>query len=251
MKKLKNLGVASCFILLLLSCKTVGLPGAHQVYPNRIIDSAIAAEPHYIKEIAPYKRQLDSIMKQPLTYAKEDFTKEGYSSNEGNLLADLVLNFAEKYAKEKNIPAPEFCLLNIGGVRTIIPKGTVTVENIFEVAPFENEIVFIQLDGNQVKAMFDYLEKEKKGHPLAGARIVYKKDRLHSAEIGGKPFDAGKKYWIVTIDYLMNGGDRMDFFTRSKKNVITQLKLRNVLIEQMKQYKTLPGSKEERLIFEN
>ncbi|MDR1877906.1 MAG: 5'-nucleotidase C-terminal domain-containing protein, partial [Flavobacteriaceae bacterium] len=198
MKTVKNLSLISSCILLILGCKTVNLTEVQHIYPNQVIDSTLTADSNYIKEIAPYKNRLDSIMNQPITYAKEDFTKEGYSSNEGNLLADLLLDFSKKYA----IPAPDFCLLNIGGVRTIIPKGTVTVGNIFEVAPFENEIAFVRLDASQMKEMFDYLGKEKKGHPLAGIKIAYKKGKLHSVEIGGKPFDPNKKYWVVTIDYL-------------------------------------------------
>ncbi|MDR2122347.1 MAG: 5'-nucleotidase C-terminal domain-containing protein [Flavobacteriaceae bacterium] len=250
MKTVRRLSIISCFIAL-LSCKTINLTESHKAYPNQIIDSGLIAEPAYVKEITPYKKQLDSIMKQPLSYAKEDFTKEGFSSNEGNLLADLVLDFSKKYAKEKNIPAPEFCLLNIGGVRTIIPKGTVTVGNMFEVSPFENALVFVSLDGSQIEELVDYLNKEKKGHPLAGIKITYKKDQPHSIEIEGVPFDPNKKYQVVTIDYLMNGGDKMIFFAKSKDAVVTGLRLRDVLIEQMKQYKVLPDSKDERLIFEN
>jgi hypothetical protein len=49
----------------------------------------------------------------------------------------------------------------------------------------------------------------------------------------------------------MNGGDQMDFFTKSKEAVVSRLKLRDVLIEQMRAYKVLPDKREERLIFED
>ncbi len=251
MKTLKNLALLGSLILLLFSCKTAQLQETHTLYPNKVIDSSLSDAPAYVKEIEPYKKRIDSIMDSPVTYAKEDFTKTGYSSNEGNLLADLTLDFAKKYAQQNKITEPEFCLLNIGGVRTIIPKGTVTVGTIFEVSPFENELVFVRLNGSQMNQMFEYLVKEKKGHPLAGAKIVYKNNRLYSAEIGGKPFDPAKNYWVVTIDYLMNGGDRMDFFTQSDQTVVLGVKLRDMLIEQMGKYIVLPDSPGERLIFTN
>lgn len=239
-------------LLILINCKTSKIKKeVYQLHLNKEITDSIIADSQYIKYIYPYKKQLDSILKQPISYAKEDFTKIGYSSNEGNLLADLLLEYAKKYAEKNSIAIPDFCLLNIGGIRTSIPKGVVTVQNIFEVAPFENEMVYIQLNGNQMEEMFNYLGKEKKGHPLAGIKIIYKNDKFHSAYIAGKDFDPDKNYWIVTIDYLMNGGDRMYFLTRSKSIEVTHQKLRDILIEQIKQYKVLPDSKNERLIFQN
>ncbi|MXO33036.1 hypothetical protein GFV01_08100 [Apibacter sp. B2912] len=238
-------------LLLLIHCKTNKVKEVYQIHLNKKITDSIKSDSQIINFIYPYKKQLDSIMNQPISYANVDFTKAGYSSNEGNLLADLVLEYAKKYTKTNNKPEPDFCLLNSGGIRTIIPRGVVTVENIFEVSPFENEMVLLQLEGSRMKEMFDYLRIEKKGHPLAGIKLVYKKDKLISAQIEGKNFDPTKKYWVVTIDYLMNGGDRMNFFMKSDAQEITHLKLRDILLEQVKNYKVLPDIKDQRLVFED
>lgn len=251
MKKLKNIILVSFLLLLLINCKTAKIKEAYKIYPNEEINVSIKSDSQYVKYISPYKQQIDSVMNQPVSFAEEDFTKTGYSSNEGNLLADLVLDFSKKYTQENKLAVPQFCLLNIGGIRTIIPQGVVTVGNIFEVAPFENELVFIQLDGNQMNEMFEYLKNEKLGHPLAGIKILYKNDKLFSTEIDGIPFDLNKKYWVVTLDYLLTGGDRMYFFTKSDQVIIPHIKLRNVLLEQMKKYKTLPENKEQRLQFQD
>ena len=249
MKKLYIFLILAASILL-SSCYIVPTSTACKTYPNTVIDSTFAANPEISAEINPYKKQLDSIMHRSITYAEQDFTKDGYSSSEGNLLADLSLNFAKDYASKNNLPAPDFCLLNIGGVRIIIPKGTVTTETIFEVMPFENELVFVQLDGVQMNALFDYLLEVKKGHPLSGIKIVYKDDKLYSADIEGKPFNPDQKYWIATNDYLMNGGDRMSFFTHASDSYNTHVKLRDMIINQMSKYTVLPYRTDERLIFE-
>lgn len=250
MKKINYIFFISFLLLLIISCKTAVLNEDYQLYPNKEINDSIKPDSLYIKIISPYKQQLDSIMSQPLSYANIDFTKEGFSSNEGNLLADLVLDFSKKYTKENKLPMPDFCLLNIGGIRTIIPQGVITVGNIYEVAPFENELVFIQLDETQMSEMFEYLRKEKLGHPLAGINVVYKKDKFFSAEIEGVPYNKNKKYWVVTLDYLLTGGDRMYFFTKSDQVTLPHIKLREVLLEQIKKYKILPESKDQRLIFQ-
>ena len=251
MKKIQKLILFCILIVFIINCKTTKSIGIFKAYLNQEINDSIKSDSQYIQYIYPYKKQMDSIMNQPISYAKVDFTKTGYSSNEGNLLADLVLDYAKIYAKKNSIPDPDFCLLNIGGIRSIIPKGVVTVENIFEVAPFENELVYIQLDDSQMKEMFDYIRTEKKGHPLAGIKLIYKNDQLYTAKIGGNDFDNTKKYWVVTIDYLMNGGDRMNFFVKSDSKKITHLKLRDILLEQVKKYKELPELTDQRLIYED
>ena len=252
MKIIKNISLFSYFMIVLVSCGTTHLEVADKkIYPNTSINSFFPEASRYVEEISPYKKQIDSIMSQVISYANIDFTKEGYSSTEGNLLADFILDFSRKYAREGKMEEPQICLINIGGVRNIIPKGKVTVGTVFEVAPFENALVFVELNGTQMNEMFDYLGKEKKGHPLAGIKIVYQQNQLKSVEIQEKPFDPKKTYWVATIDYLLNGGDGMDFFEKSKNVVIPDVKLRDLLLEQIKQYKILPENKEERLIFKN
>lgn len=250
MKKLFLLSGLLSFILI-TSCGTSNpLSETHKTYPNQIIDSSLKEDPNFTEVINPYKNQLGSIMKQKISYASEDFTKEGYSSTIGNLFADLTLNCSREYAKKNNIEAPDFCLLNIGGIRTILPKGDVLVEQIYEIMPFENEMIFAQLNGKQMKDFFAYLLKEKKGHPLAGIKIEYDNNMLTSVTINGKAFDENKSYWVVTNDYLFIGGDDMKFFTNAK-GVMTGEKLRDIFINEMKKYPTLPIAKDQRLIFNN
>ncbi|MDR3273333.1 MAG: 5'-nucleotidase C-terminal domain-containing protein [Flavobacteriaceae bacterium] len=250
MKKL-NLFLTALFSLLLVGCYIAPMSETHKIYANAVIDSTFVPKPEISAEINPYKKQLDSIMNQPITFAEQDFDKSGFSGSEGNLIADLSLSFAKDFARKNNLPVPDFCLMNIGGVRTIIPKGVVTTETVFEVLPFENTLYFAQLDGIQMKALFDYLVREKKGHPLSGIKVVYKDNQLYSAEIEGKPFNPDQKYWVATNDYLFNGGDRMSFFTHASNSYDTQVKLRDMIINQMSKYKILPYNTDERLIFEN
>ncbi|MGM5630093.1 5'-nucleotidase [Apibacter raozihei] len=251
MKVIRKLSLYTFFTLFLIGCKTSVTHEFHKTYLNSVIDDEIQENKELARKIEPYKHQIDSIMSQHVTYANEDYTKSGYSSNEGNLLADLILDYSKKYANKHNLSLPDFCLLNLGGVRTIIPKGEVTVGSVFEVAPFENEVVFVQMNGILMQEMFEYLQKEKVGHPLAGIKIVYNQNQTLVAEIAGKPFDKNKTYWVATNDYLMTGGDRMYFFTKSEHKIIPKIILRDALIEEMSTYKTLPNSNEIRLQFQN
>ncbi|MBK7667363.1 MAG: 5'-nucleotidase C-terminal domain-containing protein [Sphingobacteriaceae bacterium] len=83
--------------------------------------------------------------------AKSDssLTKDGFESSLGN----FVLMATEEFI---NINKPEIagnCVLfiNRGGLRNNLPMGEITKGNIFEVMPFDNEIVILTLSGQKLK----------------------------------------------------------------------------------------------------
>lgn len=55
----------------------------------------------------------------------------------GNFVCDLTFDRARNQAKN----TPDFCILNKGGLRTPVLKGPITRGKLFELMPFENEIV--------------------------------------------------------------------------------------------------------------
>ena len=71
------------------------------------------------------------------------------------------------------------------------------------------------------------------------------------AKINGKEISKNKIYSVATTDYLLNGGDKMDFFKKSKENTILDYKLRNILIDYFKQIDTLSFQTDNRFIIRN
>ena len=64
----------------------------------------------------------------------------------------------------KNI---DIVLLNNGGIRSIISKGNISEKTAFELMPFENSIVVLELKWHyQLIKMIDYLRKVKLQHPI-------------------------------------------------------------------------------------
>jgi len=69
---------------------------------------------------------------------------------------------------------------------------------------------------------------------------------LTAIEIQGKKFDENKNYWVLTHDYLQHGGDNMSFFTDPLSLYVAAYKVRDALIENLKQLDTLKGSLDNR-----
>jgi len=191
--------------------------------------------------IKPYREHIDKDLGSVLAYAPQTLDKSGeWQTTIGNLMADAALEYGNKVFATREKNKIDFCLLNFGGIRSIIPKGNVTTRTAFEIMPFENSLIVAALKGEQVKEMLAYIISEKKAHPVAGITFTIAKDNTaKNIMIQGKPFDADKTYYVVTSDYLVNGGDNMNFFKKNTGTFDLDYKLRNVLIDYFKDVDTL------------
>ena len=179
-------------------------------------------------ELAPYKMQLSKIMDEVLAYSQKTMMKDNPEGLLGDFSADAVFKKAKEYCKDSC--KVDFCLLNNGGLRNPLPKGNITRGNIFQLMPFENEMIFITMKGEDIKELFDFIAN-KGGMPVAGMKMKIKNNMASDVTIGDKPFDITKSYTVVTSDYLAGGGDNMLFFAKAIKKKTIGKKLRDAIIE--------------------
>ena len=183
--------------------------------------------------IYPYKSVLDKEMNEVLIVSTEDAIKGQPESTLGNLVADISLIETNKVLAAKGEPLADVCMLNNGGLRTSLPKGDITVGKIFELMPFENEIVVLTMTGEKMAGMFYYIAKSN-GMPLAGATLTIEDEKPTNILINGKPLDLTKTYRVATSDYLAGGGDKMRFFAQPIASESINTKLRDALINYMR-----------------
>ena len=166
-------------------------------------------------------------------------------------MADVTLqrgNLVFKAREKKDI---NICILNSGGIRSILPKGNVTTRTAFEIMPFENSLVVIALKGEQIFELVDYFIVTQKPHPLSGITFTISKDKTpKNILVQGKPIEKETVYYVATNDYLSNGGDNMNFFNKKKKKYDLDYKLRNVLIDYFKEVDTIPVIRDVRITVE-
>jgi 2',3'-cyclic-nucleotide 2'-phosphodiesterase (5'-nucleotidase family) len=181
-------------------------------------------------QIAPYKARLDSSMNEVLNTSElimERSTPEGHL---GNFVADLCIEITKQLGNEV-----DFCLLNNGGLRVPLPKGDITRGKLFELMPFENELVILTLNKEGMSDMFKYIGSQE-GIPISKElQITYKNWSFYSATISGETYDSTKTYKVVTSDYLARGGDKMDFFSKNTNSENINIKLRDAIISYTEQ----------------
>ena len=200
--------------------------------------------------INPYREHIDADLSSVLAYSPETLDKSGstWQSPLGNLLADVTLQAGNKVFQLREKKSVDICLLNSGGIRSILPKGNVTARTAFEIMPFENSLVVISLKGEQIQELVDYFIATKKAHPIAGITFtIQKNNSAKNIVIQGKPLDLAAIYNVATNDYLANGGDNMNFFKKGIQKYDLEYKLRNILIDYFKEVDTIPVIKDIRI----
>jgi len=210
-------------------------------------------DPQIENYIKPYREHINKDLDSVLAYCPETLDKSNgkWQTTIGNLMADVTLrrgNTVFMAREKKNI---DLCILNHGGIRSILPKGNVTARTAFEIMPFENSLVVIALKGEQIFEMVDYFIATKKPHPLSGITFTIGKGNVSkNILVQGKPVENETIYYVATNDYLSNGGDNMDFFKKGTQKFDLDYKLRNILIDYFKEVDTIPVIKDVRISVE-
>ncbi|WDF47903.1 5'-nucleotidase C-terminal domain-containing protein [Chryseobacterium sp. KACC 21268] len=236
--------------LLLVGCKTpLNIANIH-TEKNIYITDQLPSDKAMDAIIQPYKHELEGKMNTKISHTNVELTKSGDNSNLGNLLADYTFEGADEWAKKNNIPPVDAAVINIGGIRTIIPKGDILTKQIYEVMPFENEIVIIKINGKEVEGLFDYYLKTQKNNPVSHLVIETENAGISRKLINGKTIDPNKTYYIATSDYLALGGDSMFFFAKGE-TISTGLKMRDLFLEKFKQNPEIVTPDDVRLIFKD
>jgi 2',3'-cyclic-nucleotide 2'-phosphodiesterase (5'-nucleotidase family) len=215
------------------------------------IDSTFAENPAYKKRIAPYKNKMITEINTVISYAPQNINRyDGkLQSSLGNLLADLCYERTNVIFKERTGKEIDFSMFNYGGIRASISKGTVTNKNPFELMPFENSLVVVELSGKKVAELVDYFIKNKSAHPLSkNIELLINTDKSYQLKINNQKFDLTKNYFVLTSDYLQSGGDKMDFFKNPISLFKTDYKMRHAIIDEFKSLDTLRTSLDNRVI---
>ncbi|MDC1374499.1 5'-nucleotidase C-terminal domain-containing protein [Polaribacter sp.] len=217
------------------------------------IDSAFNEKAAYKKLIAPYKNKMIAEINSVISYAPKNINRyDGkMQSSLGNLLADLCYERANIIFKERTGKEIDFSMFNYGGIRASISKGAVTNKNPFELMPFENNLVVVELSGKKIMELVDYFIKNKSAHPLSkNIELLINTDASYQLKINNQKFDPTENYFVLTSDYLQSGGDNMDFFKNPISLFKTDYKMRHAIIDEFKSLDTLRASVDNRLILQ-
>lgn len=138
---------------------------------------------------------------------------------------DIQQIIAEAFLQQgKTFFGADISFQNGGGVREDVGLGDVTVGKIYNVLPFKNTLVRLDMTGIEVKATLEdaidgvIAQNNTGSYPYTGGlrwNVDFTKDkgqRLNQIQVRNasgqyENLDLSKTYKVITIDFLANGGD--------------------------------------------
>ena len=249
LKHLSYLLWATCLIFV-VACSPQSQHEAGVFDTNFSIDSCLdqqaLKDTAFINMISLYKTGIDSQMNQIVSVSSEALMSGKPESLLSNYIADAMLEIGNQYCFENHLShGVDLSIINNGGLRTSLPKGTITTGKMFELLPFENKLVIIGMKGADLKNVLRYLAA-KKGEGVSGIKMGIKDGKAVDVKIGGEKLDLNKIYHIISIDYLVNGGDGMNSFDKRENFRHMHMKLREAIIAHAKTlYQSGTGIKSE------
>ncbi len=188
------------------------------------VDKNIADDPAVTQKLAELARPLDELKKQVIGSTTVDLdgaraTVRNQESNLGNMVADAMLWSTRQ-------DRTQIAIANGGGIRTSINSGDISYSQVLEALPFGNRLVQVDLTGADLLAALENGISDIKADPEesggrfpqvagikfsadltkpAGSRVT--EVLIGSRTSGYTPLDKAAVYRLVTLDFILDGGD--------------------------------------------
>lgn len=224
----------------------------YQVFPvdDRLSDEASAdvsemLEP-YLLEL---NQQLD--LSKIIGYAPRPIlrynNRGGGDSGLGNLVADAM--------RTRRRVEAEFSVTNTLGMRDNFYQGPITLEEMYNVFPFENTLTVMYLSSTEVQELVNYITERSASRgcqaqaQVSGLRFKMNcgqvldnlrnpqqyQDPGEDIRVNGEPLASGTTYKLATNDYIANGGSGFEVLKRNTTKLETDVSMRDALIDHMQQ----------------
>jgi 2',3'-cyclic-nucleotide 2'-phosphodiesterase (5'-nucleotidase family) len=124
---------------------------------------------------------------------------------------------------------------NSGGIRADLPKGPVTLRDIFNIMPFDNAVLTLRMKGRAIRDILEHALGGSIGMiQVSGISFRYKADapngrRVKQVWVGDEPLKERRLYSVSAVDFLVQGGDGYSAFDSARDRVHTGVLLRDVL----------------------
>lgn len=151
-----------------------------------------------------------------------------------NWASDAIFKMAKKYYSGR----VDMAVTNKGGLRCEIPQGDVTLRTIFELMPFENKLVILNLKGSSILRLADEFA-EQGGQGIAGMTMEIKNGKAQNVKIGKKKVVPNAIYNVATSDYLSNGTDGLVALAEAVDMIDTNVNLRDIYIDYVRSTGTM------------
>ncbi len=220
----------------------------YQIFPvdqrlSRFEDTEMA------EMLEPYVLQLnrDLDLKRVIAYAPKTILRRSEGKGGDSGLGNLV---AESMRIRRRADA-EVAVTNTLGIRDNFYQGSITLEDMFNVFPFENTLTIMYLSGREMQELTNFITERSASRgcqaqsQVAGLKFTMNCGQVLTNErdpanfknpavdvlVNGRPLDPNTTYRIAVNDYIANGGSGFKVLKRNTTKFDTGVPLRTTLID--------------------
>lgn len=150
-------------------------------------------------EIGRIEAKIDELLDEVITKSSGAFTNSyAEESTTGKLIADSM----------KVKAGTDIALTNSGGIKSAISEGQVTLRHLYDMLPFDNTLMSLDLYGWQIENLIEEGLSGKTGFLQAsGIRCTYAASnppgfRLIQIDVGDEPLEFNKTYSVAVNDFM-------------------------------------------------
>lgn len=194
-------------------------------------DEAAKAYPAMDRWLMRFKNGVDSLMNNPVGESAR-FMKNSSAAAQ-NWVSDATMAIIPGLSGIKDV---QFAIMNKGGIRTDMPQGIVTEGLLSSMFPFDNRFMVLEINGQDLLDALKVMAGRGGDAVSKELRVTFNdKGEVTSAKVNGKKIDPKKRYRLVTIDYLANGGDYMVPLKKAKRLYEDDVKYGEHILNYVKQ----------------
>jgi 5'-nucleotidase len=175
--------------------------------------AGVAPDPATSRLVADYKARITPISERVVGTAATTITRTADADGEiplGDLIADAQREYADA----------QIAFMNPGGIRADIAEGPVTYGELFTVQPFDNQVVRMELTGDQIYRLLEQQFQADRARILqvSGIKVSYNASnpagqRITSLTLSdGTPVERGATYTVAANSFIATGGDGFTVF---------------------------------------
>ncbi|MBM7635097.1 5'-nucleotidase C-terminal domain-containing protein [Geomicrobium sediminis] len=160
-----------------------------------------------------YNSEMDEVLGEVIGYSENGLSRDGRFQQDaplGNFWTDAMREWAEA----------DVAFTNNGGIRDSIPSGDVTLNEIYTIEPFANEIMTIEMTGEAIRNVLEY-SYSRDGRNQIDLQVSGMEYEILTGMTGqlsdvnmtinGSPLEDEETYTVAVADYIGTGGSGYEF----------------------------------------
>ena len=169
--------------------------------------SSLRADAEIAGLVEARRAEAEKYTSRAVGIVKADLENPRDENGLGNMITDAFVEYGKQQGWKTDV-----AFYNAGGVRAPLRAGPVTYGQLYQVLPFGNTIVSVDLTGDQLREVLEDASGRAGRVQIGGGSWVYRfsnaaGQRVLEATIAEQPLDPRRIYHVATIDYLLLGGD--------------------------------------------